>query len=225
MTSTAFVKAVRNAFEAHRNAELAGPMSKYLLNKFPFLGLRMPVMTAAMDPIVKSVKPFVDETFLRQAARALWRLPEREYHHAAAYLLHKYEKRLTAVSITLLRELIQTKSWWDSVDALATRCVGPLVLRYPRLQGEMDAWSRDEDFWVRRVAIIHQLGYRERTGAERLFTYCSANAWDQEFFIRKAIGWALRQYARTDARAVMEFVELHPELSNLSKREALKHCY
>jgi 3-methyladenine DNA glycosylase AlkD len=224
MTPSGFVREVQREFEALRNPELAVPMARYMLDQFPFLGIRTPVVTAALHPILLAAKPAIDEPFLAEAVRKLWRRPEREYHHAAAYILHRCEKRLTPVSLPLLRELILEKSWWDSVDALATRCVGPLVARYPKLRGEMDAWSTDENMWIRRTAIIHQLGCKDRTDVERLFEYCAANAHDREFFIRKAIGWALRQYARTDARAVIRFVEGHPELSNLSKREALKHC-
>lgn len=225
MTPAAFVRQVRLAFEERRNPELAAPMSRYLLDQFPFLGLRTPALVAALAPILSAAMPFAgDEEFLATAARKLWRLPEREYHHAAAYVLYRQQKRLTPVSLALLRELITTNSWWDSVDALATRCVGPLVARHGRLAAEMDAWSQDTNMWIRRAAIIHQLGYKDRTDTARLFAYCAANARDPEFFIRKAIGWALRQYARTDARAVVRFVTDHPELSNLSKREALKHC-
>jgi 3-methyladenine DNA glycosylase AlkD len=214
------VRAIRKDLESRRNPELAAPMSRYLLNKFPFLGIRTPDLVAAMKPFL-SVS---DEAVLADVARRLWKLREREYHHAAAYMLHRKQKFLTPVIVPLLRELIQTNSWWDTVDALATRCVGPLVSRYPRLAAEMDAWSVDEDFWIRRTAIIHQLSFREQTDVDRLFGFCVANAADREFFIRKAIGWALRQYARTDARAVVRFVASHPELSSLSKREALKHC-
>ncbi len=224
MKPVAFVRAIRKDLEARRNPELAAPMARYMLDKFPFLGLRTPDLNAALHPHFLAARPAMDEEFLREASRLLWKLPEREFHHGAAYLLHREQKRMSAVSLTWLRELIQKNAWWDSVDALSTRCVGPLVLRHPKLQAEMDAWSVDEDFWIRRCAIIHQLGFKERTDAGRLFEYCVANAADREFFIRKAVGWALRQYARTDARAVVRFVEAHPELSNLSKREALKHC-
>jgi 3-methyladenine DNA glycosylase AlkD len=222
--AVAFVAAVQREFDANRNPELAVPMAKYMLGKFPFLGIRTPHMVSLLRPIADLHKPHIDEPFLAKTSRAMWKLPEREYHHAAAYFLYRHNKLLTPVSLPLLRELIQTNQWWDSVDALATRCLGPLVLRYPKLRGEMDAWSTDPDMWIRRCAIIHQLSYRDRTDVERLFEYCTANASDKEFFIRKAIGWALRQYARTDARAVVRYVKSHPELSNLSKREALKHC-
>ena len=218
------VKRIRADFEANRNPVDAVPMAKYMLHKFPFFGIRAPQCRALLKPLFIEAKPSINEAFLHDAARALFKLPEREYHHAAASLLNQFRATLTPVSVGLLRELIQKNSWWDTVDALSAQCVGAMVLRHTRLQGEMDAWAADTDFWIRRCAIIHQLSFREKTDVERLFAYCEANAADKEFFIRKAIGWALRQYARTDARAVMRFVAEHPELSNLSKREALKHC-
>ena len=224
MTAALLVKRIRADFEANRNPLDAVPMAKYMLHKFPFLGIRAPQCRALLKPLFIEAKPSINEAFLHDAARALFKLPEREYHCAAVVLLDQFRATLTPVSIGLLRELIQKNSWWDTVDALSSHSVGALVLRYPRLQGEMDAWAADADFWVRRCAIIHQLSYREKTDIARLCAYCEANAADKEFFIRKAIGWALRQYARTDARAVMRFVAEHPELSNLSKREALKHC-
>ena len=218
----AFVLQVRAAFEAERNPAQAEPMARYMRNLFPFLGLKTPQYLALFQPLLKNARPYIDERFLAAAAKALWKLPEREFHHAANELLDRHEKVLTPASLPMLRGLIETNSWWDTVDTLSTRVVGPLVARHPDLQLEMDAWSRDGNFWVRRCAILHQLNYKQETDTVRLFRYCKKNARDEEFFIRKAIGWALRQYARTDPRAVVEFVKAHPELSGLSRREALK---
>jgi 3-methyladenine DNA glycosylase AlkD len=216
-----FVREVAKAFERDRDPALAEPMSKYMRYRFPFLGLPAPKQAAALRPLLH---PHFDEAFLLAAAQRLWKKKEREFHHAGALLLLKNHKSLSAASLGALRELLESNSWWDTVDTLSTRVIGPIVLRHPRLQYEMDEWSRDANFWVRRCAIIHQLSFKESTDVERLFAYCAANAQDSEFFIRKAIGWALRQYARTDARAVIAFVNDHPELSTLSRREALKHC-
>jgi 3-methyladenine DNA glycosylase AlkD len=121
-----------------------------------------------------------------------------------------------------IRTLVTTKSWWDTVDSLAKNGAGGLVLRYPELAGTMDRWVESENMWLRRTAILHQLGFKERTGADRLFRYCELRAHEQEFFIRKAIGWALREYSKVDADAVRRFVADHDAaLSGLSKREAL----
>ncbi len=123
--------------------------------------------------------------------------------------------------LSTLRYLVTHRSWWDTVDTLA-QSVGALVLTNPELWRDMDEWIDDEDFWVARVALIHQLGFGASTDAARLFSYCARRADDDEFFIRKAIGWALRKYARTDPDGVRAFVAAHDELSALSRREALR---
>ncbi len=110
------------------------------------------------------------------------------------------------------------------MDALAAHLVGPLVARHPELVSTMDAWIEDEDMWLVRTAILHQLGYKEATDAARLFRYCTAQAEHRDFFIRKAIGWALREYGKTDPAGVRGYVRAHEsQLSALSIREALKN--
>ena len=121
-----------------------------------------------------------------------------------------------------VRRLIETKPWWDTVDLLAAHVVGPIVLRFD-LGKEMDSWIDDDNIWLARTAILHQLNYKLQTNPDRLFDYCIRRAPDTEFFIRKALGWALRQYARFDEAAVVRFVaEQDRILSGLTKREALK---
>ena len=119
--------------------------------------------------------------------------------------------------------LITSKSWWDTVDSLAGHTVGVLVAQHPELASTMDEWISSEDIWLARTAILHQLGYKAKTDRDRLFAYCLRRAADREFFIRKAIGWALREYSKTDAKAVHAFVRTNAgTLSSLSSKEALK---
>jgi 3-methyladenine DNA glycosylase AlkD len=224
MSPTEFVGAVQSTLEPHRDAEKAAPMERYMKNRFLFLGLKRPEFQPLVKPLLAAAKPVADEAWLAETARLLWALPEREYQYTALDLLARYEKRLTATSLPLLRELIVTNSWWDSVDGVVGTVLSPLTLRLPALQVSMDAWSRDDNFWLRRAAILHQLKHHKATDSARLFAYCLANATDPEFFIRKAIGWALRTYAYTDPLAVRAFVEANKtQLSGLSVREALKH--
>jgi 3-methyladenine DNA glycosylase AlkD len=224
MTPAEFSKAVQRTLEAHRNPEAAVAMATYMKNHFAFLGLKRPEFQPLAKPLIIAAKPVADEAWLAESARLLWMLPEREYHYTAIDLLARYEKRLTIESLSLLRELILTRSWWDSVDGVTGAVLSPLTLRLPELQVSMDDWSRDENFWLRRAAILHQLKHQAATDTERLFAYCRANATNPEFFIRKAIGWALRTYAYTDPLAVRTFVEANQaQLSSLSVREALKH--
>jgi 3-methyladenine DNA glycosylase AlkD len=120
--------------------------------------------------------------------------------------------------------LVVTRSWWDTVDTLAAHLVGPLVSLHPRLAEVTDAWLLDADRWLVRTAILHQLTYKEATDAKRLFRYCSMRANHSDFFVRKAIGWALREYAAVDPDEVVRYVQAHRErLSPLSKREALRN--
>ncbi len=223
MTSEAFVKQAQEMLEPQRNLVSAEKMARYMKGRFPFLGLPRTVYQPLMRPWIGEVRPQASEKLLLEMAGRLWKLPEREYQYLAGDLLDRYSRCLTPASLPALRALLVRKAWWDSVDQLTGRVIGPLVLRHPELRSQMDRWSGSTDFWLRRAAIIHQLACGERTDVERLFQYCERNAKDPEFFIRKAIGWALRQHAKRDGAAVRAFVDAHPELSALSRREALKH--
>ena len=151
-------------------------------------------------------------------------MPEREYQYVAIDLLAKYEKKLSTEHLPALLALVQQKSWWDSVDGLAG-VVGDVVRREPELgQAQMDEALHHPNLWVRRVAMLHQLGWRAQVDAQRLFAYALHLAPEKDFFIRKAIGWALRDYARHDPQAVRGFLDAQGEkLSLLSVREAAKH--
>lgn len=224
MTSAEFVEQVEIDFELVANPIQAVPMAAYMKNHFSFLGIPQPKRNQLLKPLFAKIKGKVDETWLHQAALSLWALPEREFQYVASELLWEGRKVLSPKSLELAEELLVQKSWWDSVDSLCSDLIGPLVLRFPELKTEMDRFSSHPNFWLRRVALIHQLSYKDQTDAERLFEYCLANATDQEFFVRKGMGWALRQYAYTNPTAVYEFVEQYKDkLSALTIREALKH--
>ena len=124
--------------------------------------------------------------------------------------------------IELLKYMVVSNSWWDTIDYIATRGAGELIKKYPSLIKVMDEWSTHENMWLRRIAILHQMKYKNKTDTKRLFSYCMKNAMDKEFFIQKAMGWALREYAYVDANAVLDFVANHT-LPNLTVREAKKH--
>jgi 3-methyladenine DNA glycosylase AlkD len=117
--------------------------------------------------------------------------------------------------------MLITKSWWDTVDAVAADIVGRLVQRHPALVKTMDAWIADDNMWLQRTAILHQLRFKDQTDEKRLFGYCLKHGSQKEFFIRKAIGWALREYSKTNPAAVKKFVKTAP-LTNFSKKEAMK---
>ena len=210
-------------YRAAADPERAEGNRAYMRDQFPFLGIPTTKRRALSREILAGLPaPTVDE--LDRLARACWELPEREYQYFAVDLIARQAKRLEPGFLRTVHHLITTKSWWDTVDALASNVVGPIVAAHPEAVATMEDWLVDENMWLARTAIIHQLGYKERTDTARLFRYCLARCDHKDFFIRKAIGWALRQYAWTDPAAVREFVAAHTaELSPLSIREATKN--
>jgi 3-methyladenine DNA glycosylase AlkD len=210
-------------FEEARDPERAAAMTAYMRGQFPFLGLPAPRLRALSRTVLSGL-PAPTPADLRVIAPACWERPEREFQYFACDYLRAHVAVADAEFLTVARCLITTKPWWDTVDALATRFVGDLVRRHPALVTEMDAWSAADDMWLVRTAILHQLHYGTATDTARLFGYCTAQAGHRDFFVRKAIGWALRHYARTDPDAVRHYLADHGDrLSPLSVREASKH--
>jgi 3-methyladenine DNA glycosylase AlkD len=218
----AVVEGLTREFEAARNPERAAPMSAYMRERFPFLGivsthrreLARRVLTGVAAPT---------EAELTTVALACWELPEREYQYFACDWLRRHASRLTPEFLPVAGQLIVTKPWWDTVDPLAAHVVGVLVARHSALASTMDDWAASGELWLVRTAILHQLRFKSQTDTERLFRYCVSHAGHQDFFIRKAIGWALREYAKTDPEGVRRFVKTQTALSALSVREALKN--
>lgn len=213
---------VRDLFEAHRNTELAKPMEAYMKNHFPFLGIKSPERKELLKEVFKTYElPVVEK--LEHVVWELYACKEREYHYIAIAVLDKMKKHLTIEHHPFLRRLIETNSWWDSVDAIAPIC--GYIVKKERERGSevMRDWSKTANMWTNRVAIIHQLKFRTDTDASLLFECILRHIKSEEFFLQKAIGWSLRQYAKTEPDQVLQFVSLHSELKPLSRREALKH--
>jgi len=218
-----FHRAVRGALEPLADARLAEGMRAYMRDRFEYLGIQTPVRRAVIGPLAKAFKP-ADAAELRKAADGLWKMRERECQYVAVDLLARYHAVLSLGDLPWLLDLVQEKSWWDSVDALL-KAVGPIVRRAgTRGKRAMDAAVKHDNFWVRRIAMLHQLGLRDEVDTARLFRYAELLAAEREFFIRKAIGWALRDYAWHDWRAVDKFLKTTQiELSGLTVREATKN--
>lgn len=205
---------------------LRGAMRAYMKNQFDYLGIKSPTRRAAVAALFREQKNATAADLLR-AARLLWAMPEREYQYVAVDLLARYSGRLTPSHLPALLALVRKKSWWDTVDALAG-VIGQVMKKAciddPRVQTAMDDALASSNLWVRRVAIIHQLGWRKQTDSKRLFLYATTCAHEKDFFIRKAIGWALRDYARHAPADVRKFLRAnHDKLSALTIREAGKH--
>jgi len=216
-----YLRALRTLFQQQANPENAAAMKRYMRDQFAFLGIKSAQVTSLF-------KQFIAENGLPELSqldgvvRALWTWPEREYQYVALSLLDKLQKRLTPEILPLLEHLIVTKSWWDTVDSIASHKVGKLLRQYPDQQAPIiDAWCGSDNLWLRRTTLLFQLGYKAETNAELLFGLVVKNADSPEFFIQKAIGWALREYSKTDPDAVKAFVEME-RLPSLSRREALK---
>ena len=207
------------------DAQQAVPMRAYMLDQFAFLGIRATPRRQALRGLPKLNTWSAND--LLALADTLWAAPEREFQYVAVDLLSKYHRQLGLDSVAQLLELVQRKSWWDTVDGLAG-VVGDIVLRAratePDAQQLMDACLIHPHLWVRRIAMLHQLGWKTQTDQERLFRYALALAGETDFFIRKAIGWALRDHARTQPEAVRCFLAQHAnQFSGLTRREAGKH--
>lgn len=218
-----FHAAVRAALAPLADAKLATGMRAYMRGRFEYVGIQTPVRRAAIASTIKAFKP-VDAAELRKAAEGLWKMREREYQYVAADLLARYHAVLSLDDLPWLIDLAQEKSWWDTVDCIV-KVIGKIVQRSgAKGRRAMDAAVRHENFWVRRIAMLHQLGLRGETDTDRLFRYAERLAAENEFFIRKAIGWALRDYAWHDWRGVEKFLKsTRVGLSGLSVREASKN--
>ncbi len=213
---------LRKALEQAAAPGQAEAMSAYMKHQFTFLGVPAAARREAQKPILDALGAATGDELIT-FARACWADPAREVQYAAADALRRHNQALVPAHLPALAELITTRPWWDTVDPLATHAVGPLVARHPELSPVMDAWVDSDDLWLARTAILHQLLWKDRTDAHRLFAYADRRASDTDFFIRKALGWALRQYARTDPDAVRTYVESRTDrLSPLTRREALK---
>ncbi|MFD0004759.1 DNA alkylation repair protein [Streptomyces sp. NPDC127178] len=211
------------AYAAAADPVRAAGAQAYMKDVAPFLGIPTPERRALSRAVLKGT-PRPDEADCTAIALRCWELPEREYHYFAVDYLRRHVGRCSSGFLPVTRHLITTVSWWDTVDALAAHLVGGLVAADPKLTADMDAWIVDDDLWVARTALLHQLRYKDHTDTRRLFAYCLRQSGHTDFFIRKAIGWCLREYAKTDPEAVREFLARERgRFAPLSVREALKN--
>ncbi len=211
---------IESSLIAVANTERAVAMSSYMRDQFPFLGIPTPQRRLAVKEIIATKMSAQNAIDL---ACQLWLKPEREYRYVAIDLLTKQHKQLTPDHIPTLLTLARTGAWWDTVDSLSS-VINKIIRHNPFAQSMMDDALVHDNFWTRRTAMIHQLGWRNQTDTSRLFHYALHLSGEKEFFIRKAIGWAFRDYARWQPSMVKSFVLEHQaKLSSLTVREALKH--
>jgi len=219
---------LRRALGTAGDAVRAAGQQRYMKSAMPYWGLTSPVLRA-------TVRQILDEPAYRietrqeweGTIRALWdeATHREEWYAALAVARHRHYRRWRdSDTMPLYRHLIETGVWWDVVDDIATHLVREVVLGNPEVEGlRMREWADDEHLWIRRSAVICQVGAKDRTDPVLLADVIEPNLSDRDFFVRKAIGWALRDYARTRPEWVKTFVSSHESLSGLSRREALKH--
>ena len=217
-----YVTSLKTLFEQNADSVQAEPMKKYMRDQFEYLGIKSPQQGALMKEFISrnELPPAAD---LDPILRDLWSLPQREFQYAATGLLGRLEKKLPAKFIKTIEYLLVTKSWWDTVDTISGGTLGVHFRRFPEIREKYLAkWRLSDNFWLRRACILFQLNYKKETDFDLLCEIIRENLDSKEFFINKAIGWSLRQYARTDPKAVKRFVNNTP-LHPLSRREAMKH--
>ncbi len=225
--SDALIAALQREFEKRADPARAPQMQAYMKSAMPYYGIAAPDQRRVCREVF-AAHPLDGFDAWRDTVLALWRGARfREERYAAIDLTGdgRYRTHQTLATLPMYEEIVVTGAWWDYIDAIAINRLGPLLRKYPRpMKQEMRRWSRSGDLWKRRASIICQNNLKAETDLPLLYACIEPNLGDRDFFIRKAIGWALRAYAWTDAAEVLRYVRAHePELSALSRREALKN--
>ena len=224
---TAFLIDLREALEGASNPARAEQQRAYLKSEMAMYGVGVPeTRRLARRTAGAHADLWAEAAAWETALRHLWdEAAHREERYAALAIIRSKPSVSHAgrmESLALYEHFLRTGQWWDLVDE-TSHAVGLVVRQHPAAAARMRVWATDLDMWVRRSAIICQLQHKADTDLDLLTAVIEANQEDSEFFIRKAIGWALRDYARTDSDWVRAFVQAHANLSPLSRREALKH--
>ena len=222
------IREIRQALADNANSEKAEGMRACMKSEMPYRGVQTPVRRKLLRAIFKS-RPIPDQSDWRDAVLELWRDAEyREERYAALELAgaRQYLDFRTFHTLPMFEEMVVTGAWWDYVDEIATHRLRELLERYPKgMSRRMRSWSRDRNLWKRRCSIICQINRKDDTDLDLLFDCIEPNLLHRDFFVRKAIGWALRDLAWIDLETVEAYVEQHlDQLSSLSRREALKNA-
>lgn len=212
---------IRDAFEQKADQEIAASMAKYMRNLFSFYGIPTPERKAVYKDLIKEEKrkKIIDWKFLDQCYK--------DEHREFQYLVYDYliamSRLLSYDDIPQIEKYVREKQWWDTIDFLS-KVIGEIGLRDNKVNNLMIEWSLDDDFWVRRIAIIHQLCRKEKTNTELLQTILENNLGSKEFFVNKAIGWALRDYSKTNPIWVKDFInKCRDKMDGISLKEASKY--
>ena len=208
-------------FDLHKDFKRAAGQKAYMKGHFDFYGITSPFRKDIQRPyLLRSNLPPKDE--LREIVKILWQKPERELQYFAQELAQKYAKGFEKEDISLFEFMITHRSWWDTVDYIASNILGSYFKIYPELRRfYVEKWITSNNIWLQRSALLFQLKYKDEVDTKILSDTINSLLGSKEFFINKAIGWSLRQYSKYHPEWVVEFV-LRTPLVNLSKREALR---
>ncbi|MEX0967898.1 MAG: DNA alkylation repair protein [Bacteroidia bacterium] len=216
-----WLQPLNSMFSAAGDPEIAQQQKAYMRNQFEFFGIKTPERRAILKEFI-TVAVLPEKSSLPAIVKSAWLQPEREYQQLMLDILMKKLKLKEPEFLPLCEYMITHKSWWDTVDMIASNIVGRILLLHPELREPSSVkWIGSEDIWLNRTAILFQLMYKTQTDTDLLFRNILNSLPTNEFFIQKAIGWVLRQYSKTDPAAVEKFVNSH-HLPALSRREALR---
>ena len=218
---TDFLQTLELEFETNSDQNIAAGQMAYMRNQFKFYGIKTPKRREIQRPFLeKSYLP--PKVELQQIVKTLWQKPQREYQFFAQELVFKYRRIFDKNDIALLEYMVTNKSWWDTVDYIAVKLIGPYFEYYPeQLDTYIEKWLASDSIWLQRCCLLYQLKRKDKIDTQRLEYIIKRLLGSKEFFINKAIGWVLREYSRTNPSWVMNFVQRN-ELSPLSHREALR---
>ena len=218
-----FTKDLITQFKAAANPTQALDMKIYMRNRYSFFGVKAPERKAILKTTINTYKSQLDRPTVITIVKELYTQPQRELHYCAVELTTRFlKKKFQKEDSAFIQELITTHSWWDTVDMIAKHHLGGYLKLFPEETTRIiQSYSDSDDLWLNRSAILFQLDYKQETNADLLFQLCLKHKDTGEFFINKAIGWALREYGKTNPEAVITFVSAHC-LSPLREQEALR---
>lgn len=221
-SNSAYIQEISDKLRRNANPENAVKMKQYMRNKFEYFGIKSPERKAILKEFF-SENNLPEFTDLSEIVNKAFQIPEREIHYFAIELCGKYKKDWTPGTLSVFEKMSVTKSWWDTVDSIKSVCLKPYFLKFPDKRYEItQRWIDSENIWLQRLSVIYQLGFKDKTDTRLLKRNILQLNESEEFFVQKAIGWALRDYGRFDAEFTKQFVAENA-LKALSKREALKN--
>lgn len=218
-----FITKLNSIFLANSNESNASQMKAYMRDQFEFFGIKTKERRALLKEVYLEHKKDID-TNIRATTIELYQQPQRELHHCGIELFQKIlKKKYLESDIIIIEKLIINNSWWDSVDFIAKQILGEYLLQFPSAtETVISKFSNSNNMWLQRCSIIFQLGYKAQTNEALLFKQCLAHKHSDKFFIQKAIGWALREYGKTNPKSVINFVN-SADLKPLSTKEAIRN--